>query len=247
MRIALISDIHGNLAAFKAVLADMESAGVDETVFLGDAIALGPQPKQVLELLQELNCPCVMGNHESYDLNLSEFLKGNHADWAKETIAWGVSQLSQADLAFVRSFPFTRQIALDPNDPQLKLFCFHGSPRSFHDLLLATTPAGELDNLLAGQIATVMACGHTHVQMLRRHRSLLLVNPGSVGSPLEEMPFTGEPRFLPWAEYAIVDAQPQRLRVELRQVAYDLVSAKAAALTSGLPYAQDWVQRWQNG
>lgn len=247
MRIALISDIHGNFTAFSAVLDAIEKAAVDQIVFLGDAVALGPQPKQVIEQLRALNCPCVMGNHESYELNLAQFLQGNHADWAKETITWGVSQLAQADMDFLRNFEATAQIPLDPADPQMRLLCFHGSPQSFNDMLLATTPAGELDNLLKGQSAPVMACGHTHVQMMRRHRSILLVNPGSVGSPMEEMPFTGEPRLLPWAEYGIIEVRAKQIKIELCRVPYDLALAKAIALTSGLPYANDWVRRWQNG
>ena len=247
MRIALISDIHGNFTALSAVLADIEKASVDQIVFLGDSIALGPQPKQVIERLRELSCLCVMGNHESYELNLAQFLKGNHAEWAKETIAWGVSQLAQTDIDFLQTFKATVQIPLDSADPQRQLLCFHGSPKSFNDLVLATTPAAELDNLLTGHSALIMACGHTHVQMMRRHRSILLVNPGSVGSPMEEMPFTGEPRLLPWAEYGIIEVQAKQVKIELCRVPYNLALAKEIALTSGLPYANDWVRRWQNG
>ena len=245
MRVALISDIHGNLTAFQAVLADIERAAVDQIVFLGDAITLGPQPKAVVDLLQTLNCPCIKGNHEAYVLNLEQFLQDNHAAWAKETIAWGVAQLSPADLAFLDSFRTTVQIQLAPDRPEMQLLCFHGSPRSFDDMILAGTSAAELDLLLAGQVATVMAGGHTHIQMMRRHRQILIINAGSVGLPMEEMPFTGEPRFLPHAEYTIVDYQSQCLSVELRQVRYAWSLTKAAALTGGLPYAEAWVQRWQ--
>ncbi len=245
MRVALISDIHGNVAAFQAVLADIERTGVDQIVFLGDAVTLGPQPKAVIDLLRSINCPCIQGNHDSYVVNLAQFLQENHADWAKETIAWGASQLSACDLAFLAMFRATLSLQLDPDRPERKLLCFHGSPRSFDDMILATTPATELDSLLTGQAAPVMAGGHTHVQMMRRHRQVVIINAGSVGLPMEEMPFTSEPRFLPYAEYAIVDYQPAGLNVELRQVRYAWALVKEAALTSGLPYANAWVQRWQ--
>ena len=246
MRVALFSDIHGNLAALQAVLADIARTAVDQMVFLGDAATLGPQPKAVVELLRTLNCPCVKGNHDAYVLNWPQFLQDNHAAWAKETIAWCVDQLSAADLTFLDSFHLTWQFDLEPDKPERRVLCFHGSPRSFDDLLLAVTPTAEVDGLLAGEAAAVMAGGHTHVQMMRRHRQMLLVNAGSVGLPMLEMPFTGEPRFLPYAEYALVDYQAGHLSVTLRQVPYDCEQTKAAALAYGLPYATDWVRRWQS-
>lgn len=246
MRVALISDIHGNLAALQAVLADIAHTGVDQMVFLGDVATLGPQPKAVVDLLRTLHCPCVKGNHDAYTVNFPQFLQDNHAAWAKETIAWCVAQLSAADLTFLDSFHATWQLELDPDKPEMRLLCFHGSPQSYDDLLLAVTPAAEVDGLLAGQSAAVMAGGHTHVQMMRRHRQILLVNAGSVGLPMAEMPFTGEPRFLPYAEYALVEYQAGQLSVTLRQVAYDCEQTKAAALAYGLPYATAWVRRWQS-
>lgn len=244
MRVALISDIHGNLAALQAVLADIKRNGVDQVVFLGDAATLGPQPKPVVDLLRTLNCPCIKGNHDAYVVNLPQFLQDNHAAWAKETIAWCVAQLSADDLAFLASFCPTWHLALDADKPEMGLLCFHGSPHSFDDLLLAVTPAAEVDRLLAGQSAAVLAGGHTHLQMMRRHRRQVIINVGSVGLPMLEMPFTGEPRFLPYAEYALIDYQASRLGVTLRQVPYDCEQTKAAALTHGLPYAAAWVDRW---
>ncbi len=197
MRVALISDIHGNLIAFQAVLADIERAVVDQIVFLGDAAALGPQPKAVVDLLKELGCPCIMGNHESYELNLAQFRQVAPADWITETVIWGATQFSQANIDFLNSFQPTLTVLRDQNNPQITLLCCHGSPQSYDDMLLATTPASDLDRLLANQGEMVIACGHTHVQMMRRHRAQVIINPGSVGSPMEEMPFIGAPTLLP--------------------------------------------------
>lgn len=245
MRIALLSDIHGNFTAFQAVLADLATAQVDQLVYLGDAATLGPEPRAVVQQLQALACPCVLGNHEAYMLNLAEFLQGQHAAWAKATIAWGVAQCGAAELAFLRSFQPTLHLPLDPAQPDRQLRCVHGSIHSYDDLILATTPAAALDHLVGDSSVPIVACGHTHVQMLRRHRAQLVVNPGSVGAPMAEMPFAGAPRLLPWAEYAIVDYQPTALRVELRQVRYNLATAKAAAFASGLPSAAAWVAQWE--
>ncbi len=120
MRTALLSDIHGNLTAFQAVLADLADAKVDQIVYLGDAATLGPEPSAVVQQLQALACPCVLGNHEGYMLNLAQFLQEEHAAWAKATIAWGVAQCSAAELAFLRTFQPLLQLPLDPAQPQMR-------------------------------------------------------------------------------------------------------------------------------
>jgi predicted phosphodiesterase len=84
----------------------------------------------------------------------------------------------------------------------VELRCFHGSPRSFDDVLVATTPEAELDRLLAGAEAAVLAGGHTHLPLLRRWRQSLLLNPGTVGVMRAADARAG--RKLPWAEYALV-------------------------------------------
>lgn len=89
--------------------------------------------------------------------------------------------------------------------------------------------------MLAGHTATVMAGAHTHVPMVRRHKRTLIVNPGSVGLPFEQMPFTNEPSILPWAEYAIIEWVKGVLSIELRQIPIDRKLIVQAVLASGMP------------
>jgi predicted phosphodiesterase len=100
------------------------------------------------------------------------------------------------------------------------------------DDLLATTPGEELDRLLGGYQATVMAGGHTHVQMLRQHRGTLVVNPGSLGQPFKEFVAGQPPTLMPHAEYAIVEASPAGINVDLRRVDLDKTALRAAAATA---------------
>lgn len=242
MRIGLISDIHGNLVSLTSVLADIDRAGVDQIVFLGDVAALGPQPCEVIERLSSLGPLCITGNHDAEVLNPD--LVHSDADvspWELELIDWCVSQLSQADLDYLRSFKKWIEIPLGAD---ATLLCYHGSPKSNMDKILATTSVTELDEMLTGHAATVMAGGHTHVQMLRQHKGVAIVNPGSVGFPLEQMPFEGLPRYLPWAEYAILDSAEGVLGIELRRVPTDLDAVRQAALTSGMPRAAAWLDLW---
>ena len=241
MRIALISDIHANWVSLEAVLADIDREQVDQIVCLGDVAALGPQPREVVVRLEALECPCIMGNHDSHLANPD--MVHEYEPVVAEMTAWCAAQLSEADFDYLRSFQPLLEV---PLDAQATLLCFHGSPRSNMDLIFATTPDAELDEMLAGHAATVMAGGHTHVQMLRQHKGVLIVNAGSVGWPLEQMPFEPPPRLLPWAEYTIVNWVGGVLGVELRRVPIDLDAVKQATLASDMPFAVSWAEGWDD-
>ncbi|MFQ5400120.1 MAG: metallophosphoesterase family protein [Anaerolineae bacterium] len=241
MRIALISDIHGNLVSLDAVLADIRQQHVDQIICLGDVATLGPQPKEAISRLRELACPCIMGNHDAFLLDPQLIQAYMDAPWFADSVKWCINQLSPEDFHFVRSFEPFIEVPLAARAP---LLCFHGSPKSNTDLLLATTPPPALDQILAGYQATAMIGGHTHVQMMRRHKDLLVINPGSVGMPFEQARFDKAPRFLPWAEYAIVSWSDGHLDVGLRQIKVNLNEVKQAAMASEMPDAKEWVSNW---
>ncbi|HZS37610.1 MAG TPA: metallophosphoesterase family protein [Polyangia bacterium] len=218
MRVALISDLHGNEAALDAVLADAARAGADRVVCLGDVATLGPRPREVLARLRALGCECILGNHDEFLFNAPLIHSYSEAQVIVDAVDWCRAQLSADELAFVRSFKSESSIALDGG---ATLLLFHGSPRSHMEDLLATTPPDELDRFLDGRAATVMAGGHTHVQMARQHRGMLLVNPGSVGLPFKEYVAGKTPTLMGHAEYALVESQNGAVGVNLRRVAVD--------------------------
>jgi predicted phosphodiesterase len=242
MRIGLISDIHGNLVSLEVVLADIDRAGVDQIICLGDVASLGPQPREVVARIKALGCPCVMGNHDLEVIN-PDLVHDDAAvsPWEIELVSWCVEQLSEADFSLISSFEPQIEI---PLDAEATLLCYHGSPGSPFDKILATTPVAELDEMLNGLAAEVMAGGHTHVQMLRQHKGTLIVNPGSVGFPFEQVPFQSLPRYLPWAEYCIIDWTDGVLGIELRRVPVDFHEIEQAALSSGMPRAAAWLELW---
>lgn len=242
MRIALISDIHANMVALEAALADINRRGVDRIVCLGDTITHGPQPRQVLTRLEALDCDCVLGNHDHDVLNPDlAHEDGTISSWEAELLEWCAVQLSEADLNYLRSFRSSMEI---PFDAQESLLCCHGSPRSHSDFILATTPATELDEMLGDFAATVLAIGHSHVQLLRYHKGKRIVNVGSVGGPLAHMPFKRLPCFLPWAEHAFIEWADGVLGIELRRVPIDFEAVKEAAMRSSMPRAASWVELW---
>ncbi len=243
MRIAVIADIHGNLIALDAVLVDLNRARVDHIVCLGDVAATGPQPRQTVERLRGLDYPTIMGNADEELFNFpSSSPADENARVTLEIDRWCAAQLSPDDLDYLRSFQSTLELPLGDGHT---LLCFHGSPHSFDDIIVATTPDDDLARLLSGYSATIMAGGHTHEQMLRRYRRTLVFNPGSVGLPFERGPGAEEARNPPWAEYAVVSQEHGALRVELRRVPIDIGAVVRAIWESGMPHAELLAQDWR--
>jgi putative phosphoesterase len=178
MRVAVISDIHGNLPALQAVLSDVSQENVDLIVSCGD-VAAGPLPVETLRVLRGLaDARFVRGNADralvaGFDGSQMPRLKGPGVDWCS-------SQLTREDRDFLASFADT--IAIEIEGLGRVLFC-HGSPRSDEEIMTARTPDERLREFLAGVDADVVVCGHTHMPFDRMVGRVRVINPGSVGMP----------------------------------------------------------------
>ena len=133
------------------------------------------------------------------------------------SINWTQCHLSRVELDFLRGFERSCEITLAKSTVQL----FHGSPRSHTEDILASTPPEALDTMLAGTTATVLAGGHTHIQMLRQHHGRLLVNPGSVGLAFKDYVGGRIPTILSHAEYAMIEEFDGTMGVSLRRLPLD--------------------------
>ena len=122
-----------------------------------------------------------------------------------------------------------------------RLLGFHGSPQSATDFITATTPPEELDEMLAGADHSVLAGGHTHVPMVRRHRSRTIINPGSVGLPFATYGYAGEVTVLNHAAYALVTANGAELSIELCQVPIDQGQLSRQVEASPMPHGAWWL------
>ena len=241
MRVALLSDLHGNDVAFRAVLADMRKQGADQIVCLGDIATLGPQPRRTVELLFELNCPCIMGNHDAFLLEPGLLEAYTNAASVIDSVNWCREQLSRESLGYLATFKPLLEIPLGSD---ATLLLYHGSPRSNVEDILVTTPAEQLDVLLGERHATVMAGGHTHLQMLRQHRGSLVVNVGSVGMPFKEYVAGGRPTLLAHAEYAIVEQTGGVVSVALHRVPVDKRALQSSVAETENPLRPWLVQQY---
>ena len=241
MRVAFISDIHGNAFALEAVLRELEHESFDRLICLGD-VAVGPQPHEVLERVRGLGCPVVMGNWDAAFLTgMPRFEDGD--DVARKLVeigAWWAGALTDDDRAFMADFAPRIEIGL-PDDG--RMLCFHGSPRSYNDWIFAQTPDADVLKMFGEHGAPVMVGGHTHLQMVRRLPDMLMVNPGSVGLSFRQW-WPHEVRIAPWAEYGLLGFEDGRVAIDLRRTAYDVEALLAYAMDSGMPHAEWWRESW---
>lgn len=242
MRTAILSDVHANAVALRAVLADLEDHPVDQVVCLGDMVQGGSGPADVVELLRERGWPTVMGNADAFllDPRTAEGVE-EITERQLEIRRWSLEQLSESQRAYVASF--TPTVRADLGDRRTLLAC-HATPTSYHDVVFPAAPESELLALLGPVDTSIVAGGHTHQQFVRRLGDALFLNPGSVGLSYDLQRPEGALRADPWAAYAVVTTGGGRLSVELVRVPLDVGAVAEVTLASGMPYAVELAARW---
>jgi predicted phosphodiesterase len=242
MRIAFISDIHGNYAALQSVLKDCEAQKVDRYVSLGDTITMGPQPLEVLNAIRGLNGLYIKGNHDAAVLDPSKAEQYEITHYLTPDLEWCSKKLNAEDRAFIESFNTMFTIPM-PNG--VNILAFHGSPLSFTDIIQATTPPELLDKYFEGQKADIYIGGHSHIQLVRRYGSKMILNSGSVGNAFKFAYSPGNPpSLLPWAEYMIIEQEGNALGIHPRRVYFDTEQVQKAARESGMPGTAWWLRQY---
>jgi putative phosphoesterase len=240
MRLALISDQHGNDVAFRAALEDVERLGVEHIVCLGDVVQGGSEPAQTLDRLGALGCETVLGNADAFLLEVPTDSPEPVTERQLEVRDWTLSQLSASHVEQIRSFEPVVRRELEG----ASLVLFHGSPRSYDDVLLPELGGEALEPFL-GEGAALLAGGHTHLQWTRGIEDAVYVNPGSIGIAYDR--HTDPPVLRPLAEWALVTVAHGTVAVEFRHVPYAIEDVQAAAKRSGRPYADEWAAQWSRG
>jgi len=225
---AIFSDVHSNLPALRAVLADVAAAGgVDDRYCLGDLVGYAPWPNETLELLQREGIPIVMGNYDDGTGHDRDECGCAYSDPVErslgdESFAWTKAQTSDANKAYLRGL--NPQIRFEQDGQRFLLV--HGSPRRINEYLFEDKPDSTFERIAAGADANVILCGHTHRPYTKRIGETLFVNVGSTGKPKD-----GDPR----ACWALIETSADGVNVEFRRVEYDVEAAVQAVLESDLP------------
>lgn len=240
-RLALLADVHGNLTALEAVLADLQRFPVEAVLCLGDMANLGPRPPETLHRLRALAPALVMGNTDA-----SLLKPRTVADVAKPTAdtpvildieSWCAEQLDDEDRDFLRGF----EPSLRSDLGGLRLLAYHGSPKSFDDPIRATTADEILDGYFEGEAADLYLGAHTHEQFARRYRAAIVANPGSVGLAFRADEGGGTVN-VTIAEYALLEVTDGQANLHLRRIPYDLDALRAEVERSGMPHGDRWLE-----
>jgi putative phosphoesterase len=245
MRLAILSDIHGNAFGLDAALRDMERFSPDQVVCLGDAIQGGPQPAECVSILREKKWPVVMGNADAWLLSGIE-TGGEVTDEERrkelnDVRDWSLAELSEADKEYIATFQPTITIDLTKD---AEVLCFHGSPASFDEILLPTMPDEELARVFSEYEQRIFCGGHTHVQFVRHLKRRMFFNPGSVGFAYRHGQDPSAFRADPWAEYAILTVDDSSSGLEFRRVGYDVRPLIEVYRNSGRPHADAAIRQY---
>lgn len=233
MRLAIVTDIHGNLAALEAVAADIRRRSVDQIVNLGDSLSGPLLPLETAQFIMAEGWLSLAGNHERQILTHGPQRRSASDEYAH-------SQLCAKEFNWLRSLPATAKI-------ESGIFLCHGTPGSDTEYFLETVAssgvrpatAAEIEVRLASEHAEMIACGHTHVpRVVRSQRGQVVFNPGSVGlpayddsHPIAHVIETGSPD----ARYAIAERSINGWTVSLISVPYDHASMAKLARLRGRP------------
>ncbi len=225
-RLAILSDIHGNLPALEAVLDDIQAQGLKEIYHLGDLVGYNPFPNETVALVAAREIPGITGNYDQAVLALvpdpiGELLNARITPMGKEIYTWTVQAVTARTKAFLLAQPRERSLAKG----KWRLRLTHGSPRHIRDYVRPSWPEDLVADLLSEVEEDILLTGHTHIPVIRPVNGKWLLNPGSVGFPKDGNPL---------ASYMILELG-EKVCPTIRRVPYDIERTIAAIREQGLP------------
>ena len=226
-RVAVITDIHGNLAALQAVLEWIDDEGIERIYCGGDLVGYGAYPNEVCALIEERGIPAIYGN---YDFAIARdmddcgcaYVNEHDRELGQQSVAWTLEHTDQPSKTFMRGLPFDLHFDVGG----LPVHLVHGSPRKVNEYLFEEKPASLYERLAAAEQDRALVFGHTHKPWVREYGGVLFVNCGSVGKPKD-----GDAR----AGFAVLKENDDELDVTIQRVEYDTEAAARDVAAAGLP------------
>ena len=192
MKIAVLSDIHGNLLALESVLEDIQKRRCEKILFLGDYALAGPEPGDTvnfcMSLSQRDNIEMIQGNTDKMIAEYSEEVYDNVAQGAPimaNALKEEAETLSVNQIEFLRNLPEKKELTIDG----VKILMVHGSPRRNNEDIMPDTPLDKVEEMIKDTDADLILCGHTHIPCgFQTTTEQTVVNDGSVGRPFTDNP-----------------------------------------------------------
>lgn len=227
MRIAVMTDIHGNLPALAAALARAGEIGVEAVYCGGDLVGYGPRPDEVCAAVEDRGIPTIYGNYDyAIGRGLEDcgcaYVTRHDRELGERSIAWTLAHTDERSRAFMRDLPF--DLRFDMGGRRVRLV--HGSPRKVNEYLFEEKPASLYERLAGQAEAELLVFGHTHRPWIHEYGGVLFVNCGSVGKPKD-----GDPR----AAFAVLELANGRVEASIERVPYDAAAVAEEVRGSGLP------------
>ncbi len=235
-RVAIITDIHGNLLALEASLEAIGRVGVDAVYCGGDLVGYGPHPNEVCALIEQRGIPTIYGNYDfAIGRDLEDcgcaYVTQHDRELGQQSIAWTLAHTDQHAKNFMRDLPFDLRFELGAQRTRL----VHGSPRKANEYLFEDKPARTFERIAGLSDCDVLVFGHTHKPWIHEYGGVLFVNCGSVGKPKD-----GDPR----AAFAVLELdETGSVQASIERVAYDAEAVALEVAAAGLPgeYAEKLV------
>ncbi|MCQ2738610.1 MAG: metallophosphatase family protein [bacterium] len=220
MKIAVMSDIHGNMEALNGVLQDASEQKCEQIYFLGDYAMAGPEPiaavNKIMELSKLANVKLIQGNT---DLMIASFTEDLYANLQKKAPVMAESLKNDKEILSVEQKEFLKNLpqTLETEENGIKILLVHGSPRRNNEDILPNTTLEMLEEITSGVDADIILCGHTHIPCgFQTKNKQTVVNVGSVGRPFTENPDSC---------YLILTISDSKFLCEHRFVSYDIKTA----------------------
>jgi len=237
MKIAFISDIHGNAIALDAVISDLEEKNVDQIFVLGDLCYRGPEPKRALEMIRSLNADVIKGNADEWVVRGVK--KGEMPDEALDLMNkerdWTFAQLDSEDIDYLKQLPTEKIIHVG----NVKIFAFHATPDSLFDVVLPNTNDEVLqEKMISKSDADIYVYAHIHRPYIRSVQGKIVMNIGSVG-----LPFDGITK----ASYGLLEIKNGNIRTSIERVNVDIEQVAQKYKDVGYPNAEMMINVVRNG
>lgn len=234
MRIAIFSDIHGNIEALKEVIEDIKRAEVDRMYCLGDLVGYGPHPNQVIELIRKSNIETIMGNYDQgvgYDLDDCgcAYTTKEEQKLGDQSLNWTKNKVTDQNKEFLKNLKEKIKFEVDGKN----ILLVHGSPRKINQYLFFNHPERSIKKMMEQFEADIMVCGHTHIPYVKKIDDKLLINDGSVG---KQKPYNKKQKYhSKEAKYVIIDIKENSINTEIRSLSYDYEKVAVEINESKLP------------
>jgi len=237
MRIAVISDIHANSIALKAVIEHMGGKSIDKIIFLGDLVINGPHPKEALRIMKEISpLVWIKGNTDNwlYEISIDFVSQTEREKRIYSLFQYANNYLTSKDIDFLLSKPDKQQVEIEG----VNILCVHGSPNSNNEPLGIMSSIESIEKLTNDVDADVILCGHSHLPYYASYNGKKIINVGAVSLSMD-----GEPV----ASYGVLDILQNITSYTNYKVPYDIEQVVNDATEYKFPYLDAFIKKLTTG